>query len=161
MKDKKPFKETAVGKWLAGNAPDILDTVDDFFPPVKVITELLKGKKLTPEQQAQFEAAVRAHEIEIEQISMQDRGSARNREIETVKAGRRYDVLMLLTGVIILGLAILTVVAIFFLDLKNKELSHFIAGEIIGMSLGTMVTYYFGSSRSSQDKDQIIRELRR
>lgn len=161
MKDKKPFKETAVGKWLAGNAPDILDTVDDFFPPVKVITELLKGKKLTPEQQAQFEAAVRAHEIEIEQISMQDRGSARNREIETVKAGRRYDVLMLLTGVIILGLAILTVVAIFFLDLKNKELSHFIAGEIIGMSLGTMVTYYFGSSRSSQDKDRIIRELRR
>lgn len=161
MKDKKPFKETAVGKWLAGNAPDILDTVDDFFPPVKVITELLKGKKLTPEQQAQFEAAVRAHEIEIEQISMQDRGSARNREIETVKAGRRYDVLMLLTGVIILGLAILTVVAIFFLDLKNKELSHFIAGEIIGMSLGTMVTYYFGSSRSSQDKDQIIRDLRR
>lgn len=161
MKDKKPFKETAVGKWLAGNAPDILNTVDDFFPPVKVITELLKGKKLTPEQQAQFEAAVRAHEIEIEQISMQDRGSARNREIETVKAGRRYDVLMLLTGVIILGLAILTVVAIFFLDLKNKELSHFIAGEIIGMSLGTMVTYYFGSSRSSQDKDRIIRELRK
>lgn len=161
MKDKKPFKETAVGKWLAGNAPDILDTVDDFFPPVKVITELLKGKKLTPEQQAHFEAAVRAHEIEMEKLSISDKSDARNREIETVKAGRRYDVLMLLTGVIILGLAILTVVAIFFLDLKNKELSHFIAGEIIGMSLGTMVTYYFGSSRSSQDKDQIIRELRR
>lgn len=161
MKDKKPFKETAVGKWLAGNAPDILDTVDDFFPPVKVITELLKGKKLTPDQQAQFEAAVRAHEIEMEKLSISDKSDARNREIETVKAGRRYDVLMLLTGVIILGLAILTVVAIFFLDLKNKELSHFIAGEIIGMSLGTMVTYYFGSSRSSQDKDRIIRELRR
>lgn len=39
----------------------------------------------------------------------------------------------------------------------NAEIVHFIAGEVFGVSL-CVANYYFGSSKGSQDKTEIIRK---
>jgi hypothetical protein len=38
----------------------------------------------------------------------------------------------------------------------NKEIAHLIAGEVIGAGI-TMLNFYFGSSKGSQDKNEIIK----
>lgn len=39
----------------------------------------------------------------------------------------------------------------------NREIAHFMLGEISGVVLA-IATYYFGSSKGSQEKTQIIKE---
>jgi hypothetical protein len=39
----------------------------------------------------------------------------------------------------------------------NKEIAHLIAGEVIGAGI-TMLNFYFGSSKGSQDKNEIIKQ---
>lgn len=67
MKEKKKFKETAVGKFLSEKVPGVLDVVDDYFPPAKFLTALV-GQKLTPEEQTQFESLL----LEYEQTERKD-----------------------------------------------------------------------------------------
>lgn len=40
---------------------------------------------------------------------------------------------------------------------ENKEIVHFMLGEVVGMAL-TLPQYYFGSSKGSQEKTEIIRK---
>jgi hypothetical protein len=40
-KPKKKFSETKVGVFLKERAPNILDAVDDIFPPAKILTALI------------------------------------------------------------------------------------------------------------------------
>jgi uncharacterized membrane protein len=40
---------------------------------------------------------------------------------------------------------------------ENREIVHFMLGEVVGMAL-TLPQYYFGSSKGSQEKTQIIKE---
>lgn len=67
MKEKKPFSETKLGKFLSEKVPGVLDVVDDYFPPAKLLTALV-GQKLSPEEQNQFEALL----LEYEQIERKD-----------------------------------------------------------------------------------------
>lgn len=39
----------------------------------------------------------------------------------------------------------------------NREIAHFMLGEVSGVALA-IATYYFGSSKGSQEKTQIIKE---
>lgn len=40
---------------------------------------------------------------------------------------------------------------------ENREIVHFMLGEVVGMAL-TLPQYYFGSSKGSQEKTEIIRK---
>lgn len=53
---KKPFKETAVGKFLTQNAPGVLELVGDVFPPAKLISKLVEKEipQMEPEQASEF-----------------------------------------------------------------------------------------------------------
>jgi hypothetical protein len=74
---KKKFKDTKVGQWLKNNAPDLLDKADDFFPPLALITAAVKGKGLTPEQNAEFDKLAADHEQEMYALEIDDRKNAR------------------------------------------------------------------------------------
>lgn len=39
----------------------------------------------------------------------------------------------------------------------NREIAHFIAGEVSGVAL-TIATYYYGSSKGSQEKTEMIKK---
>ena len=48
-KDRKKFKDTKVGAFLKGKLPAVLDIADDYLPPLKILTTLLKPNVSIPE----------------------------------------------------------------------------------------------------------------
>lgn len=112
--------------------------------------------ELTEEQKQQ---AIELYKLDIEayKAENEDRSSARLREIEIAKTGRR-DWMMGLTGIIGLACFVLMVVsAIFVPSMQANPLAHQIMGIIEGVSL-SIFYYYFGSSKGSSDKTKLMGE---
>lgn len=146
MSDKKKFRDTKLGVFLRDKAPKMLDTVGDLLPDkgvLGVVKNLISNSdELTPEQRVMAEN----HLKEMFELEIQDRESARNREIELAKAGK-HDILFFVTGAIGLGVFCFIVYAIVYLEIPvaNKEVWI----HLIGISEGVVLSifgYYFGSS---------------
>ena len=141
---KKPFKETKVGK-LLGNLGGIL--------PENGVLGVLKqvidtDDTMTPEEKEDAHKAL----IEAYKAEVQDRDSARNREIEVAKAGGK-DWLFNITGLVGLGAFGVIIWAILALDIPetNKELFYHLIGIVEGVSL-SIFGYYFGTSMKDEKK---------
>ena len=138
MSDKKPFKETKVGK-LLGNLGGIL--------PDKGVLGVLKqvidtDDTLTPEEKEEAHKAL----IEAYKAEVADRDSARKREVEIAKTGR-FDLMYNLTGVVGLGAFSFIVYAIVYLEIpaENKEVWIHLIGICEGIVL-SIFGYFFGTS---------------
>ena len=138
MKDKKPFKETKLGK-IVGKLTGIL--------PEKGILGILKDvldgdDTLTPEEKEQaLNEALEAYRIEVS-----DRDSARQREVKLRKYGT--DWMFNATGIVgLLAFAFLvyTVVTTQVPD-SNKEIFIHLLGIVEGVAL-SIFGYYFGSAK--------------
>lgn len=154
---KKLFTNLKIGQWLKEKAPEVLDVVDDYLPPVKVLTALVsKNGSMSPEDNLEFGKLLREYELEVYRIEVSDRQGARNREIEKTKAGKN-DFMFLLTGIVGLSAFIAVVLAIIFSEIpeSNKELFIHLVGIVEGVAL-TMFAYYFGTSKSSNDKTKML-----
>jgi hypothetical protein len=152
---KKNFKETKIGKFLTEKGSGIMDIVDDFIPPLKVVTNLIdRDERLTPEErEAAKILAIQTYEIEVK-----DRDSARNREIEIAKSGKK-DVLQLSAGFTALVTFILMVIAVVFgFAGTEKAIFHQLMGIIEGVAL-TVFAYYFGTSKSSSEKTKSLESI--
>lgn len=154
MKEKKKFRDTGLGKFLSEKVPGVLDVVDDFFPPAKILTALV-GKNLPPEDQIEFEKLLKEHEREMYALEVEDRGSARNREIEMAKTGKQ-DHLMYAAGYTALGTFIAMVYAVIFkpAGIEHSSLFHQLMGIIEGIAL-TVFGYYFGTSKRAEEKKKV------
>lgn len=155
--EKKPFKETKLGKFLSVQAPEILDTVGDVLPDrgvLGIVKNLIsKHPGLTPAQKT--EALAKVQEFELEQIRLAnaDRASARTREIEMAKTGR-HDFLMYVTGMIILLAFCVIVYASVFMHMTGD---HFVRISTMVETLTVAIAgYYFGSSKGSSDKNKLV-----
>ena len=142
----KKFKDTKVGQFLTQKAPKLLDTVGDVLPDrgvLGIVKNLISSSdELTPDDKAIALADIK----EMYELEMQDRASARNREIEVAKT-HRFDFMFYLTGAIGLGIFCFIVYAIVYLQIPadNKEIWI----HLIGISEGVVLSifgYYFGSS---------------
>jgi hypothetical protein len=145
-KDKKKFKETKVGIFLKDKAPDIIETVGDLLPDAGVLgvaKNLIKmSDKLSPEEKELLTADLN----QMYEMEVKDRDSARNREVEVSKVGKR-DYLFTLTGLIGLGVFCFIVYAIAFLQIPEANKEIWI--HLIGISEGVVLSifgYYFGSA---------------
>ena len=142
--DKKPFKETTVGKLLSkvtGALPD-----KGVLGVIKSIIDTDEG--LTPEEKKEAnEMLLKAYEAEV-----LDRDSAREREAEVAKTGKN-DWLFSLTGVVGLGAFGVIVWAILALDIpeSNRELFYHLIGIVEGVTL-SIFGYYFGTSMKDDKK---------
>ena len=69
-------------------------------------------------------------------------------------------VLKLATGLGTISAFLFCVYALFFLDIPtgNRELVIHLLGIIEGVFVGSMATYYFGSSKGSSDKNEVIKK---
>lgn len=138
---KKPFNETKVGKILNKVLPD--------KGVVGVLKDVLDlDEDLTPEDKERAaQALVRAYEAELS-----DRDSARNREVEVAKTGKK-DWLFSLTGVVGLTAFGIIVWAILALEIpeNNKELFYHLIGIVEGVTL-SIFGYYFGTSMKDDKK---------
>ena len=60
-----------------------------------------------------------------------------------------------LVALIVLGVFVFVVAVVLFYPLANKDVAHFLIGEITGMASG-IVMYHFGSSIGSKQKQITI-----
>lgn len=153
-REKKKFKETAIGKFISEKVPGVLDVVDDYFPPAKILTALV-GKNLPPEDQVEFEKLMKEHEKEMFELEIKDRDSARNREIEITKSLGHSDRMQIFVGVVIMFAFFVALVLIGFREIppRNEHIMINAVGILEGAIL-SVITYYFGSSMGSRLKDQ-------
>jgi len=141
----KKIKDSKIGKFLAEKVPHVLDLVGDVLPEqgtLGIVKNLIsKDPDLTPEEKQEIHNRL----VEFYKLEVEDRGSARQREVEMVKAGSD-DWMMNFTGVVGLGGFVLLLVAIVFIEVPvhNKELMIHTTGIVEGIVL-SIVGYYFGS----------------
>lgn len=139
------LKDTKIGKFLAEKVPHVLDLVGDVLPEqgtLGIVKNLIsKDPDLTPEEKQEIHNRL----VEFYKLEVEDRDSARQREVEMVKAGSD-DWMMNFTGVVGLGGFVLLLVAIVFIEVPvhNKELMIHTTGIVEGIVL-SIVGYYFGS----------------
>ena len=149
---KKKFKETKVGKFLSEKGSKVIDIVGDFIPTVDMISNLIStDPNLTPEERQEAQRLV----LEESRLEIEDRKSAREREIEIAKTGRK-DVLQLSAGfTALLAFIIMILAVIFKMPGIETNIFHQLMGIIEGVAL-TVFAYYFGTSKGSKDKQSMI-----
>ena len=141
----KKIKDTKIGKFLSEKAPQILAVVGDVLPEqgtLGIVKNLIsKDPDLTSEDKEQLHQQL----VEFYKLEVEDRNSARQREVEMVKAGSE-DWMMNFTGIVGLGGFVLLLIAIVFIQVPehNKELMIHTTGIVEGIVL-SIVGYYFGS----------------
>lgn len=140
-----------IKKILSGK--DVIDSVGNVLDKIITNKEELAQAKLEAEKEINrhFEA-VQANLLKEQELSVQDRTSARTREAEFVKTTGHIDYLMWFLA--IAGLSILTycLYSLTNTELENKELFIHFLGIIEGLIV-SIYSYYFGSSAGSRIKD--------
>jgi hypothetical protein len=149
MSDKKKFKDTGVGKFLMGKLPELASAALTGGPLEALRTIIDSDASIGPEEKQRLHNEL----IEAYKAEVEDRDSARSREVEIAKAGKN-DWLFNLTGIVGLGAFGVIIWAILALDIPetNKELFYHLIGIVEGVSL-SIFGYYFGTSmKDNKDK---------
>ena len=144
-KNKKPFKETGLGKFLLGAGSTIVDVVGDALPDkglLGVVKNLInKDPNLSDDQKAE------AHDrlVELYRLEVEDRDSARKREVNLRKYGT--DWMFNLTGIVGLSAFAFLVYTVVTTQVpeSNKEIFIHLIGIVEGVAL-SIFGYYFGSA---------------
>jgi len=147
----KKLKETKLGQTLKKVAPQVLDLVGSILPDqgaLGIVKNLIdKDETIDPAtKQMLHEQVVETYKLEVE-----DRDSARKREVEILKTGST-DWMMNVTGIIGLGSFIFLIYAIVFITVPehNSELMIHTTGIVEGIVL-SIVGYYFGSIAKNKE----------
>ena len=164
MGNKKKFKDTKFGHFLskAGeNIPEILAVGGNILTgniggAVESVGNILKEKSESDENARnlliEFEQFKMTYEKELFELEVDDRKSARTREVEMAKTGKT-DWLMYATGLTALGSFVLIIISVIFIEetQSNKLFIH-LMGMVEGAAI-SIFSFYFGSSKGSKDKD--------
>lgn len=153
----KYFTNSDTAATVAGQVVDIAKTVTGKDTPEAAQAAI----QADPALAIQFQTAVMANETDLVKAMLADVQSARLRDVELAKAGRRNvraDVMVLLD---VVGLISCLVVLCFFRDRIPGEAVGLIStvAATFGLCLRDAHQFEFGSSRSSQVKDQSIANL--
>lgn len=147
-KERKKLKDTALGKFLSEKVPGVLDVVDDYFPPAKILTALV-GKNLPPEDQIEFDKLLQEHEKEMYALEIDDRKDARamysnNNQLQKVYALVFLSAYVLLTLSVILMIYNTAAKAVHVPDWAIGTISTLFGG--MSMKVSTINDFLFGSS---------------
>ena len=140
---KKKFKDTKVGQFILKKIPGF---VGDILPEKGVLGVVKNLIDNDPELTSQDKTQLHNELIELYQLEVADRDSARKREVEKAKTGG-FDFMFNLTGVIGLGAFAFIIYAIVFLNIpeSNKEVWIHLIGICEGIVL-SIFGYFFGSA---------------
>jgi hypothetical protein len=143
MEDKKTFWETKIGK-IIGGAKDIL--------PNNGVLGVLKNLIDSDDSlSAEEKIEAQKHLQELYKAEVEDRDSARKREVEIAKAGKS-DWMMMLTGVVGLLSFLFVIYAVVFIpEMNNNDLFIHLMGMIEGLVVGNIFAYYYGTSAKNKD----------
>ena len=169
VKDRKKFKDTGFGKFLNKAKefiPDVLDIADSVITGGKVgdVIDTVRGKveerakynDRAKELLAELEMHRREWELEFENIYLQDKQNARQMRVEMAKAGKTDYMVYIVGGVVVLSfIFVLIFLAYQSPPEDNEDLFYFVLG-IVSASFKDIVSYFFGSSKGSKDKQGTI-----
>ena len=140
---KKKFNETKVGKFILEKLPGFVSGALPDKGILGVVKNLIDNDPAaTPEEKSQMhEELVQLYELEVA-----DRDSARKREVEKAKTGG-FDLMFNLTGLTGLGAFAFIIYAIVYLQIPegNKEVWIHLIGICEGIVL-SIFGYFFGSA---------------
>jgi hypothetical protein len=151
-----------IAKWLAGDKGE--SVAEQVVKIARQITqteggvEAIQAMRTTPESLVEFQKAMLKFEADLELGYLQDRHSARQRDMALFQAGRsnrRADIMVVSAA---LGLVMcLGSLALFGQSLPGEAVGIIstIAG-IFGACLKDAYAFEFGSSRGSKDKDSTM-----
>jgi hypothetical protein len=129
--------------------------------------EILQTIKNDPEAYVKLRQIEAEHERELTALALKskiadldDRQSAREREIQITKSTGKKDYNLYVTAWCVLtGFFILTAVLMFYpLPEGSSQAVYMLFGALAG-GFGTVLQYFFGSSKGSSDKTQMLAEL--
>ncbi len=140
---KKKFKDTKVGQFILKKIPGF---VGDILPQKGVLGVVKNLIDNEPELTSQDKTQLHNELIELYELEVADRDSARKREVEKAKSGG-FDFMFNLTGVIGLGAFAFIIYAIVYLQIpeSNKEVWIHLIGICEGIVL-SIFGYFFGSA---------------
>lgn len=173
-KEKKAFKDTAFGKILSkagdvvGDVPALILKATVGQDPMGAVGDAIKTLTKSKDPKAKpilSELNLKLAEIELEFSKVEldetkaylgDVQDARAREIEYVKAGKRdwFQTIIGSAGIIMLGFVLYVLVYKHIPDDNRTLFVHFL-GIIEGVAL-SIFNYYFGSSKGSKDKTNML-----
>jgi hypothetical protein len=140
---KKKFKETKVGKFILDKLPGFVSGALPDKGVLGIVKNLIDNEPdLTPEDKAQMHQEL----IQMYELEVADRDSARRREVEKAKTGG-FDLMFNLTGLTGLGAFAFIIYAIVYLQIpeSNKEVWIHLIGICEGIVL-SIFGYFFGSA---------------
>lgn len=140
--EKKKFKDTKVGKFLMNKIPELAGSALTGGPLEAIKTLISNDPKITTEERE----ALHKELVELYKLEVEDRDSARKREVEIAKTGR-VDWMFNITGLVGLSAFAVIIWAIIGLEIPdgNKELFYHMIGIIEGVAL-SIFGYYYGNS---------------
>ena len=143
MKNKKKFKDTKVGQFLLKKLPGFVSGTLPNKGILGIVKNLIDSE---PELTGQDKIQMHEELIELYNLQVADRDSARKREVEKAKTGQ-FDLMFNLTGIVGLGAFAFMIYAIVYLQIPeaNKEVGI----HLIGISEGIVLSifgYFFGAA---------------
>jgi hypothetical protein len=158
LKTAAPALATAVAGPLGGAAVGMIADklgIDD--KTVEGVTAALAGNPANLEK-------LREMDLEFAKIDAADRDSARKREMEVVKSDAHF-ITKNITSLLALGTlagAMMMTALVFFVDFPDSQenIIIFVLG-FLSSAATQVLSYYFGSSSGSKEKDAKIAELKR
>ena len=140
---KKPFKETKVGKFITDKLPGFVGNILPDKGVLGIVKNLIDND---PELSPEDKAAMHQEVVDLYRLEVEDRDSARKREVEKAKTGG-VDFMFNLTGLIGLLSFAFIIYAIVYLQIpeNNKEVWIHTIGIIEGIVL-SIFGYFYGSA---------------
>jgi hypothetical protein len=142
-KNKKKFKDTKVGQFLLKKLPGIIGDVLPDKGALGIVKNLIDNEPdMTSDEKAQMHAEL----VQLYELEVADRDSARKREVEKAKTGG-FDLMFNLTGIIGLAAFAFIIYAIVYLEVpeNNKEVWIHLIGICEGIVL-SIFGYFYGSA---------------
>ena len=149
---KKKFKDTKIGGILSKLAPGVLDVAGDLLPDagvLGVVKNLIDRDESIPPQDKEM---LHNQLKELYKLEVEDRDSARKREVEIAKTGK-IDYMHDFTGIIGLGAFCFMIYAIVYLEIpsSNKEVWINLIGIVQGIVLSIFGFYYGSAVKKNKD----------
>jgi hypothetical protein len=160
-----PIIASIVSGLIQNNMHKVADAVIEKgvdYVEQKMGIKLKPEDQLTDEDVKSLQEAAMKHEEFMAEIDAKDRDSARNREIEIAtseKAPMLNKVVTPLLALGVVGLSFVLFAVLIFVDVQPeaKDILIYILG-VLSAAVTQILSYYFGSSSGSKEKDDKLKE---
>jgi len=142
----KKLKDTKFGKLLSKISPKILKVAGEILPDAGVLGMVSKMIEDDPDISPEDKKVLQEHQKELYKLEVEDRDSARKREVEIAKTNRQ-DYMMTLTGVVgLMSFAFIIYAVVYVPTVTDNDLFVHLMGMVEGVVISNIFAYYYGTS---------------